>query len=98
TRYRQSELTLQMLAEEQGISAPHLSKMFREVMQMPITNYISQYRLMRAKEWLEQEETLKIHEVAEYCGFNDYPYFSRIFKRSFGISPLEYRDKYMSSR
>lgn len=94
--YGDAQLNIHYLAERVGVSSSYLSKMFREVMHKPLTQYISEYRLNMVRGRLEWDEETDINRIAEECGFNDYPYFSRIFKRKFGISPLEYRNKYMS--
>lgn len=94
--YHQEHLNIHYLAEISGVTTAYLSKMFREIMNQPITQYISEYRLERARRLLESNEEEKISAIAEQCGFNDYPYFSKVFKRSFGVSPLEYRDKNLS--
>ncbi|KWX86768.1 hypothetical protein AMQ83_17120 [Paenibacillus riograndensis] len=93
TQYGDASLNLQGLAESSGLNAPYLSKIFREVMKKPITQYISEYRLEKARELLKYDAPAKINIVAEQCGFSDYPYFSKIFKKNFGISPLEYKEK-----
>jgi two-component system response regulator YesN len=95
--YGDPELGIHALAEKANVSAAYLSKMFREIMQKPITHYISEYRLEQARNLMEVEEQTKIARIAELCGFVDYPYFSKIFKKKFGVSPQEYRDKYFSS-
>lgn len=91
--YGDPGLNLAVLAHKCGVNPPYLSKMFREVMKKPITQYISEYRLERARERLSSEDSAKITLVAEQCGFNDYPYFSKIFKKNFGVSPLEFKEK-----
>ncbi|MGO4371265.1 helix-turn-helix domain-containing protein [Paenibacillus sp. MCAF20] len=93
SRYGDAALNLQALADHSGVSSPYLSKIFREVMKKPITQYISEYRLEKARERLMGEDSAKINLIAEQCGFNDYPYFSKIFKKYFGVSPLEYKEK-----
>lgn len=70
-----------------------MSKMFREVMARPITQYLIEFRLEKAKEALASRADAKIAAVAEECGFNDYPYFSKVFKKHYGVSPLEYKEK-----
>lgn len=95
-KFGETELNLQKLAKSAGVTAPYLSKMFREVMNQPITQYICEYRLEQARQRLEFDDHEKISVIAEQCGFNDYPYFSKVFKRVFGISPLEYREKALS--
>ena len=41
-------------------------------------------------EELIQKRKMSISEIAEACGYRDYSYFSRVFKRKFGVSPMEY--------
>jgi|HigsolmetaAR203D_1030402.scaffolds.fasta_scaffold00527_20 two-component system response regulator YesN len=95
--YGNPELNIHSLAKAVGISAAYLSKMFREIMHMPITQFITDFRLEQAKNRLERDETVKITQIAEECGFTDYPYFSKVFKKTYGVPPQEYRDKYWSS-
>ncbi len=87
------ELNLQAIAEHAGVSPAYMSKMFREVMARPITQYLIEFRLEKAKEALASRADAKIAAVAEECGFNDYPYFSKVFKKHYGVSPLEYKEK-----
>ncbi|MEF2244616.1 MULTISPECIES: response regulator transcription factor [unclassified Paenibacillus] len=94
--FSREDLNLQYLSECAGVSPAYLSKMFREVMNMPITQYISEYRLEQVRTKLENGDEERISTIAEQCGFYDYPYFSKVFKRAFGVSPLEYREKALS--
>ena len=55
-----------------------------------VTGYINDIRLKKSIELL-RTNTLNITEIAIKCGFNDANYFSRIFKRKFGVSPLKYK-------
>ncbi|WP_339291076.1 response regulator [Paenibacillus sp. FSL W8-0187] len=91
--YHDTGLGLSVLANRAGVSTAYLSKIFREVMRKPITQYIGEFRLEQARRLLKEDEAAKINVVAERCGFQDYPYFSKVFKKSFGISPLEFREK-----
>jgi Response regulator containing CheY-like receiver domain and AraC-type DNA-binding domain len=92
-RYGDKELNLQALADRSGVSPAYMSKMFREVMGRPITQYLNELRLEKARLMLLGQPEVKISAVAEECGFNDYPYFSKVFKKHYGISPLEYKEK-----
>jgi len=96
-RYGDPDLNLTGLAERAGVSNAYMSKIFRDVMKKPITQYITEYRLERAKRRLIEEHGKTIAEAADLCGFADYPYFSKIFKRYFGVSPLEYKEKHGGS-
>ncbi|MFD0717477.1 response regulator [Paenibacillus sp. GCM10027626] len=91
--YHDPGLGLSVLADRTGVTTAYLSKIFREVMRKPITQYIGEFRLEQARRLLKEDETAKINAIAEQCGFQDYPYFSKVFKKFFGISPLEFREK-----
>ena len=59
---------------------------------MGIRSLIS-YEGETAKELLE-DETLSIEQIAEQTGYNDYFYFTKVFKKTLGISPSKYRKNY----
>lgn len=54
------------------------------------SDYINSVRLRRATELLDQTE-MRIGEIAQQVGFDDPSYFSRLFRRTFGMSPGSYR-------
>lgn len=92
-KYADKEMNLQAIAAHTGVSAPYMSKMFREVAGKPITQYLTEYRLEKARAMLAERSDAKIVQVADESGFNDYPYFSKVFKKHYGMSPLEYKEK-----
>ena len=85
----QSDVALSALAERIGYTPDHLGELFhREVGITPVA-YRTQVRLERARDLLKAAP-IPISEVARDAGFPDANYFSRIFRRSFGISPRDY--------
>ena len=52
--------------------------------------WMSEQRLLHCAQQVAETDR-KIVEIAESCGYNDLPTFSRAFKRQFGVSPSEYR-------
>lgn len=91
--YSNPELSIHHLAEVCGISSAYLSKIFRETENRSLTQTLGEFRIKRVKESLDCKDDYKLSEIAENCGFNDYPYFSKLFKKIYGLSPQEYRDK-----
>lgn len=91
TRYAQ-RLSIDDLAEEAHYSAAHLSTLFRQETGMTIGDALFRARLGAAMELLETTR-LPVSAVAEQSGYTDVQYFSRVFKRSVGITPLEYRKR-----
>ena len=47
-------------------------------------------RIQKAKELL-RDESLSVEAIAEQVGYNDYFYFTKVFKKNTGISPSKYR-------
>ena len=83
-------LTLEILGELFSISEGYLSRKFKTVTGMGIAQYITYVRVS-AGEKLLQETELSVTEVAARCGFSDSNYFSAVFKKIKGVSPLAYR-------
>lgn len=73
------------------ISASYLCKLFKEETNYSFLEYLTNYRIKKAIELLE-DKTFKIHEIAELVGYKDPRYFSSIFKKYVGISPGEFKD------
>ena len=79
-------------AELAGITPQHLCRVFKESMNMRPIEYLTQRRLIEAKRLLERNE-LSIAEAAVHSGFPDVGYFSTVFKKHEGITPMEYRKR-----
>jgi AraC-like DNA-binding protein len=82
-------LSLSILAGQCHIDPSNLAHQFKRELGVSITCYINFRRLELAKTLLGSG--LYIQEIAEQCGFLDVNYFTRLFKRQFGISPKEFR-------
>lgn len=83
-------ISLSGLADKYGISAGHLSKLLKEEMGISFSEYLTSKRIQKARELL-QDETLSIDAIAEMVGYNDYFYFTKVFKKQMGISPSKLR-------
>ena len=84
------DISLETAADFAGVSSFYLSKLFKEEKGETFINYISDKRLEKSRQLLEQTE-LSIKEITAEVGYNDQNYFSRIFKTKYGLSPKEYR-------
>lgn len=84
------DIQLTGLAAKYNISTGRLSSIIKEELQMTFSDYVSQLRIQRAKELLA-DESMSIQEIAEMVGYNDYFYFTKVFKKVQGISPSKYR-------
>jgi len=86
-------LRLDDLAETAHISSCYLSKLFRQETGQTIGDYITSFRVAKAKDLLIHEEW-KIIEIANLVGYESPNHFSRVFKQYAGKTPSEYRKEH----
>ncbi len=89
SNYHKETIRIEHLAQLSGVSTVHLSNLFVKTFAMPPIRYVNSLKLLRAKELLEAQ-MVSVREVSFLSGYNDESYFSREFKKHFGISPKEY--------
>lgn len=85
-------LSVQSIAETLRVSARTVHEVFRRQGSTP-ARYILQRRLERSAAYLRGAATDRIAEIAQSAGFEDPAYFSRAFRRHYGVSPLRYRQQ-----
>lgn len=73
-----------------GINRSYLSDIFKKKLGMPPQNYLVHYRMERGGELLRTTE-LPIQEVAKRSGYDNPLTFTKMFKKTYGVSPREYR-------
>ena len=84
------ELSLRSIAAALGFNATYLSAQFSRERGETLTAYIHTLRLQTARRLLDETD-LPVAEVAARVGMVDVAYFSRLFKKKYGLSPLRYR-------
>ena len=85
-------LSVSMLAEKLHLSHNGLIWKFKKELNVTPVKYIAMCRIKRAKQLLF-DSNLTISEIAESCGYANTYYFSNAFKKSEGVSPLDFRKK-----
>ncbi len=83
-------LSQQKIADQFYVSVSYLSHAFKKVYGVGMTQYINQVRLEKAKELLIHS-SLSVSEIARQTGFRDEKYFSRLFHRTVGCPPSQFR-------
>ncbi len=91
THYRE-ELSLHQLAQMAGMSPGYFSTLFRQVCGQTVVGHITEVRIRRAESLL-LETRLGVSDVALSVGYEDPQYFFRVFKKTVGVTPLEYRNR-----
>lgn len=76
-----------------GYSDVYFSKVFKQLFDDNFINYLTKIRIDRAK-LLLKDISFNIKEVGKSVGYADSNYFTKVFKRSIGMSPSEYRNRH----
>lgn len=82
-------ITLEHLGKHFAISGAYLSRRFKVVLGIGLSDYITYVRITNAEKLLT-ETNMPITKIAAACGFNDSNYFASVFKRLKGITPYKF--------
>lgn len=87
-----ADISVKEIARLFNYNEKYIGKLFKENEGEGIIDYVNRKRLVKAKELLELS-TQTVTEIAQQTGFNNVTYFNRLFKKRFGKTPTEYRNK-----
>lgn len=90
--FENSNLTLELIADELFISPSHLSRVFKRLIGVSFSEYLRTVRIDRACRLLADSE-LNVEEIVPLCGLKDVPCFYRTFSACTHMPPNEYRTK-----
>lgn len=90
--YQRDMLSVREIAGAACLSTAYACTMFKNETGTTINQFISNYRVERAKQLLA-DPRYKIADIASQLGYSDSNYFGKSFKRLVGLSPSEYREK-----
>ena len=86
--YREGDISLSRLANVFSYTEKYLSSLFKKNMQIGFISYLNNLRIQYACE-LIQNGNMNMSEISASCGYGDYSYFSKVFKKITGHSPTE---------
>ncbi len=89
TQFSNSSLTVEKIAKAQFINQTYLRSMFKKEMGMTVSEYMTYVRMKESKTLLRQG-IYKLSDITERVGYNDSSYFSKSFKKYYGITPSQY--------
>lgn len=84
------QLAPKKLAQQQGVTLGYLSTVFKKETGKTLSEYIRERRMEYA-EYLLRTSNLQVQTIALHCGIMDAQYFSKLFKKQYGKTPLDYR-------
>ncbi len=85
------DYTLQRLSYESGLSQAKLQEGFKLLYTRTVTEYIRNARLEAARDYIRSTD-MSISEIVYAIGFSSRSYFSKIFKKKFGLSPSQFQN------
>jgi AraC-like DNA-binding protein len=88
-----SQLRVEVLAAISGLSVYQLNRRFRAVFGITAGQLITKRRIDAASEML-RSASLPIADIANACGYYDQSAFSRVFRRTVGLTPRQYRARH----
>ncbi len=84
------KISLAAIAKHVNLSSGYLCRLFKAEVGTSLTSYINDLRMKKAGELIKKQDTY-LKEVAISVGIEDQLYFSRLFKKHYGMAPSEYK-------
>jgi two-component system, response regulator YesN len=91
------DISLQAIGEHVHLHPAYLSGIYKQLTGENISDYIYRHRMEKSG-YLLLNSDMRVYELAQMLGFQNAPYFSKLFKTHYGITPQEYRDKFRLGR
>jgi len=92
SRNLEEEITLQTVSDKFAVNPSYLSRIFKAATNQGFVKYVTGLKIDKAKELLGNG-ALEIADIAHGLGFSDQQYFNRVFKKTTGTTPNEWRTK-----
>ena len=95
--YSDDNLSVEMLADQVGLSPAYFGKLFGSVMNQSCNDYIQEVRMHKAAQLLSDTDRT-VNDISMAVGINNTNYFYSIFKKKYGLTPAGYRKKVREER
>ncbi len=94
--YKNSDLRITTVSEQLNTNRTYISKLINEEFNVTFSDFVNTFRVEEAKKLLTNTDNqlFTMEYIAEKSGFGSVNSFSRVFKKAFGTSPGNYRDKH----
>lgn len=89
--YYYLDINLTELAKKYFINPSYLSQLFKSETGVKFIDYVTNVRIEKAKE-LSSKTSLKLYQIAEMVGYNDFRHFSATFSKYTGLTPSKFRE------
>ncbi len=89
------KVLLSDVAKKENLSLSYLSHFFKEMLGISFQQYVALLRFERARRLVEKTDT-SLTQICMECGFSDYRYLNRIYKKQLGYTPQEFRNSHVN--
>ncbi|CAI6048899.1 response regulator [Cohnella sp. JJ-181] len=89
--YLAEDVTLQTISKHIHLHPVYLSQIFKSETGENVSNYVTRLKMEKAA-YLLKHTTDRIYEISSQVGYMNPPHFIKVFKRTFGVTPQEFRD------
>ena len=87
----EEKIGLNEICNEFFLSKNAVYRLFHDEFHSTVNDFIITKRLKRAQELLQTKPELNVTQISSICGFPDYNYFIRLFKKQVGVTPFQFR-------
>jgi two-component system response regulator YesN len=95
--YQNENLSIKDISEHVFLSSSYVCTVFKTETGKTLNQYLTEYRIEKAKKLL-MDSRYKITDISAKVGYNDGNYFGKSFKKIVGLSPSEFREKYLEGK
>ncbi|SDW98503.1 response regulator [Paenibacillus sp. CF384] len=92
--YADGNLTVEVIGKEVYLTPTYVSLLYKQETGQTINEYLTQVRVERAKAML-RDHRYKFYDICYAIGYTDPSYFTKLFKKSTGVTPSVYRDSHV---
>ncbi len=91
------EISLSLLADEFHLNPQYISQLFKNEIGVGFLAYLTNIRIEKAKKLL-LSTALSVTEISSYAGYSDYRVFTKVFKKTEGITPSQFRREFLDRK
>lgn len=88
------DIMLNDIAEYLNLTPKYCSTLFKKLSNYNFKEYLNQYRIEKAQEFLKENPDMRISDLAILVGFNSSNSFIRVFDKYTGITPAQFASKF----
>lgn len=86
------DINMKIISKKFGYNTDYIRRCFKDDFGTTPTEYLAELRINHARKLLTEMPFYSVEEISRLCGYSDPFYFSRVFKKSVGLSPQKFKN------